>query len=60
MTATVLHEAYMTQYHSFTLITFYAIVLSFALMFTDGWFTCMRWLLCCFYLLAESYETINH
>jgi len=30
----------MTQYHSlFTVIGYYAIVFSFAPMFTDGWFT---------------------
>jgi len=36
----VLHQSYMTQYHSlFTLISYYATVFSFALMFTDGWLT---------------------
>jgi len=40
MTSMVLHQSYMTQYHSlFTLISCYAIVFSFAVMFTDGWFT---------------------
>jgi len=40
MTALVLHQSYMTQYQSlFTLICYRAIVFSFALMFTDGWFT---------------------
>jgi len=40
MTAMVPHQSYMTQYHFlFTLISYYAIVFSFALMFTDGWFT---------------------
>jgi len=40
MTAMVLHQSYMTQHLSlFTLISCYAIVFSFALMYTDGWFT---------------------
>jgi len=40
MTAMVLHQSCMSQYHSlFTLISYYAIIFSFALMFTDGWFT---------------------
>jgi len=40
MTAIVFHQSYVTQYHSlFTLISYYALVFSFALMFTDGWFT---------------------
>jgi len=40
MTAMVLHQSYMTQYHSlFILINYYGIVISFALMFNDGWFT---------------------
>jgi len=39
MTAMVPHQSYMTQHlSSFTLIRYYAIVFSFALMFTNGWF----------------------
>jgi len=38
MTAIVLHQSYTTQCHSlFTLISYYAIVFSFILMFTDNW-----------------------
>ena len=34
------HQSYMTQCHSlFALISYYAIVFSFILMFTDSWFT---------------------
>jgi len=40
MTAMVIQQSYMIQYHSlFELISYYAIIVSFALMFTDGWFT---------------------
>jgi len=40
MTATVFRLSYMTQRPSlFTLIRYYAIVYSFALMFANGWFT---------------------
>jgi len=40
MTATVFRQSYMTQHLSlFTLINCCAIVLSFALMFANGWFT---------------------
>jgi len=40
MAAMFFHQSYMTQYRSlFTLISYYAIIFSFALMFTDGWFT---------------------
>jgi len=40
MTATVFHQSYMTQRPSlFTLITYCAIVFSFALMFANSWFT---------------------
>jgi len=40
MTAMVLHQSCMTQHPSlFTLINYYAIVFSFALMFADAWFT---------------------
>jgi len=40
MTAMFVHQSYMTQCHSlFTLISNYAIVFSFALMFTDSWLT---------------------
>jgi len=40
MTVMVFHQSYRTQFHSlFTLISYYAIIFSFALMFTDGWFT---------------------
>jgi len=39
MTATVFHQSYMTRHLSlFTLISYYAIVFSFALMFANGWF----------------------
>jgi len=39
MTGTVLHQSYMTQRPSlFALISCYAIVFSFALMFANGWF----------------------
>jgi len=50
------------QCHSlFTLISYYAIVFSFAQIFTDSWFTLLRdGFLYCFCLLAESYETVNH
>jgi len=41
MTAMVHHLSNMTQCHFlFTLITYYAIVTSFALVFADSWFTC--------------------
>ena len=61
MTATVFRQSSMTQRPSlFTLISYCAIVFSFALMFANGWFTAWRWLSWRFYLLAESYETINH
>jgi len=40
MTATVFRQSYVTQRPSlFTLISYCAIVFSFALMFTNGWFT---------------------
>jgi len=40
MTPMVFHQSCMTQYHSlFTLVSYYAIIFSFALMFIDGWFT---------------------
>jgi len=40
MAVMVLYQSYMTQYHSlFTLISYYALIFSFALMFIDGWFT---------------------
>jgi len=40
MTATVLYQSYMTQCPSlFTLISYCAIVFSFALMFANEWFT---------------------
>jgi len=40
MTATIFHQPYMTQRPSlFTLISYCAIVFSFALMFANGWFT---------------------
>jgi len=40
MTATVFRQSYMTQLPSlFTLISYCAIVFSFALIFADGWFT---------------------
>jgi len=40
MTATVFRQSYMTQRPSlFTLISYYAIVFSFALIFANGWFT---------------------
>ena len=40
MTATVFRQSYVTQRPSlFTLISYCAIVFSFALMFANGWFT---------------------
>jgi len=40
MTATVFRQSYMTQRPSlFTLISYCAIVFSFALIFANGWFT---------------------
>ena len=40
MTATVFRQPYMTQRPSlFTLISYYAIVFSFALIFANVWFT---------------------
>jgi len=40
MTTMVFHQSHMTQCHSlFILISYYAIVLPFALMVTDSWFT---------------------
>jgi len=40
MTATVFRQSYMTQRPSlFTLISYYASVFSFALIFANGWFT---------------------
>jgi len=57
----VLHQSYMTQSHSlFTLISYYAIVFSFALCSLTVGLLSVRWLFYCFCLLAESYETINH
>jgi len=41
------------------LINYCVIAFSFILIFTIG-FPIARWLLYCFCLLAESYETINH
>jgi len=39
MTTTVFCQSYMTQRPSlFTLISYYAIVFSFALIFANGWF----------------------
>jgi len=39
MTTMVLHQAYMTQCHPlFTLISYYVILFSFTLLFTDNWF----------------------
>jgi len=59
MTATVFHQSYMTQPPSlFTPISYYAVVFSFALIFAKWLVYCMRWLLWCFCLLAESCETI--
>ena len=40
MTATVFRQSYTTQRPSlFTLISYWAIVFSFALIFANGWFT---------------------
>ena len=40
MTATVFRQSYVTQHPSlFTLISYCAIVFSFALMYANGWFT---------------------
>jgi len=40
MTATVFRQSYMAQRPSlFTPVSYYAIVLSFALIFVNGWFT---------------------
>jgi len=59
MTATVFRQSYMTQHPSlFTLISYCAIVFSFALMFANGWFTACDGFYGCFCLLAESYEAI--
>ena len=59
MTATVFRQSYVTQRPSlFTLISYCAIVFSFALIFANGWLTVRDG----FYgacLLAELYETIN-
>jgi len=52
---------YVTQRPSwFTLISYCALVFSFALMFAHSWFTQCDGFLWCFCLLAESYETTNH
>jgi len=41
MTATVVHQSYMTQCHAlFTLISYFAIAFSFIVTFTDNWFPC--------------------
>jgi len=40
MSATVIRQSYVTQHPSlFTLINYCAIVIPFALMFANGWFT---------------------
>jgi len=45
MTNMVFHKSYMTQLHSMLkLISYYAIVFSFILIFTDSWFPFARWL----------------
>jgi len=44
----------------FTLISYCAIVFSFALMFANGWFTACDGFYGASAYLAESYETINH
>jgi len=63
MTATVFRQSYMTQRSSlFTLISYCAIVFSFALMFANGWFTAcdgFNGASAC-WLSHASYETINH
>jgi len=52
MTAMVFHQFYMTQHHSlFTLISCYDIIFSFALMFTDRWFTSCAMAFC----IASAY-----
>jgi len=52
LTAMVLHQSYSAQYHSFfTLISYYDIVFSFALMFPDGWFTWYAMVFC----IASAY-----
>jgi len=46
MASIVFHQSYMTKYLSlFTLTSYQAIVLSFAL-FIDGWFTCCALAFC--------------
>ena len=64
MTATVFRQSYVTQRPSlFTLISYCAIVFSFALMFTNGWFTtCDGFYGASAYWLShmKQYETINH
>jgi len=60
MTTTVFRQSYMTQRPSlFTLINYSAIVSTWSNV-RYWWVYCMRWILWCFCLLAESYETINH
>jgi len=47
ITTIVLHQSYRTQCHSlFTLITYYGILFSFIIMFTDNWFTYCAMALC--------------
>jgi len=58
MTATVFRQSYMTQRRSlFTLICHCVFICS---NFRSWLAYCMRWLLWCFCLSAESYETKNH
>jgi len=63
MTTTVFRQSYMimTQCLSlFTLISYCAIVFSFALIFANGCFTACDSFYGASVWLAESYETINH
>jgi len=40
MITMIFHQSYLTQCHSlYTWISYYAIVISFSLMFTDSWLT---------------------
>jgi len=55
MIAMALHQSYVTQWHSFTLISCYAIVFSFILMFTDNWFR-----FCMMALCIVSVYLLNH
>jgi len=62
MNATVFRQSYMTQRPSLFVYTDQLLCHCVFICSKVRWRLayCMRWLLWCFCLLAESYETINH